>query len=354
MGKAKSKADEPRLVPNGSSALPFVTVDNYSLEIKDKEGFIGDKASKGAFRELMDKWRKPLRELDLDPFGALPSKDIPKDKLTKLLAGDDHEKAGFVQSVVEDFAQQLAAIIRRFLALKEWRGTERIVIGGGFQASQVGKVAVGRALLILRDDKIKVEIDLIKNDSDHAGLIGSAYLLPTWMFKGHDAFLAVDIGGTNMRAGVVTFTNGKTKPFSDLAVPKIDLWRHADEETKRDDAAGRIVSMLNDLAEWSQKKGLKLVPVIGVGCPGRIDSDGSIERGAQNLPGNWESSRFNLPDFIRSEMPRIDSEETLVVMHNDAVIQGLSDYPQSRGYKHWAILTIGTGLGNARFTTRAL
>ena len=351
---ARTRTEEPRLVPHGSSTLPFVTVDNYSLEIKDKDGFIGDKVSKGAFRGLMDKWRKPLKELGLDPFGRLASEDIPRDKLTKLLAGDDHEKAGFVQSVVEDFAQQLAAIIRRFLALKEWHGTERIVIGGGFQASQVGKVAVGRALLILRDEKIKVEIDLIKNDPDHAGLIGSAYLLPTWMFKGHDAFLAVDIGGTNIRAGVVTFTNGRSKPFSDLAVSKIDLWRHADEETKRDDAAGRIVGMLSDLIEWSQKKEFKLVPVIGIGCPGKIDADGSIERGAQNLPGNWESSRFNLADYVRREIPRIDGEETLVVMHNDAVIQGLSDYPQSRGYKRWAILTIGTGLGNARFTTRTL
>ncbi|MBL8895649.1 MAG: ROK family protein [Rhizobiales bacterium] len=354
MGKARRKAEESRLVPHGASNLPFVSVDSYSLEIKDKDGFIGDKASKGAFRELMDKWRKPLRDLDLDPFGDVPSADIPKDRLTKLLAGEDHEKAGFVQSVLEDFAQQLAAIIRRFIALKEWRGTERIVIGGGFQASQVGKVAVGRALLILRDEKIKVEIDLIKNDSDHAGLIGSAYLLPPWMFKGHDAFLAVDIGGTNIRAGVVAFTNGKSKPFSDLEVAKIELWRHANEAIKRDDAAGRIAGMLTDLIEWAKKKGLKLVPVIGVGCPGHIEANGSIKRGAQNLPGNWESSRFNLPDFLCSEIPKIDGEETLVVMHNDAVIQGLSDYPQSRGYKRWAVLTIGTGLGNARFTTRAL
>jgi len=28
---------------------------------------------------------------------------------------------------------------------------------------------------------------------------------------------------------------------------------------------------------------------IGVACPGIIDDDGSIEKGAQNLPGNWES-----------------------------------------------------------------
>ncbi len=353
MGKVKSKTEDSSLIVHGASTLPFVSVDNYSLEIRDKDGFIGDKASKGAFRELMDKWRKPLKELDLDPFGGAPSEEVPKDKLTKLLTGDDPEKAGFVQSVIEDFAQQLAAIIRRFLGLKEWRGTERIVIGGGFQASQVGKVAVGRALLILRDEKIKIEIDLIENDSDHAGLIGSAYLLPPWMFKGHDAFLAIDIGGTNIRAGVVSFKTGKSKPFSDLTVEKIELWRHADEETKRDAAAGRIVSMLNDLIAWSDKKGMSLVPVIGVGCPGHITADGSIERGAQNLPGNWESSRFNLPYFLKTEIPKIGGGETLVLMHNDAVIQGLSDYPNARALKRWAVLTIGTGLGNAHFTNRA-
>ena len=27
--------------------------------------------------------------------------------------------------------------------------------------------------------------------------------------------------------------------------------------------------------------------------------DGSIDRGAQNLPGNWESGRFHLPSRLR-------------------------------------------------------
>jgi hypothetical protein len=48
------------------------------------------------------------------------------------------------------------------------------------------------------------------------------------------------------------------------------------------------------------KKGMKLAPFIGVGCPGIIENDGSINRGAQNLPGNWESSKFNFrPPDIR-------------------------------------------------------
>ncbi len=39
-------------------------------------------------------------------------------------------------------------------------------------------------------------------------------------------------------------------------------------------------------------------------------------------------------------------------MHNDAVVQGLSEIPYMRDVKRWGVLTIETGLGNARFTNR--
>ena len=39
-------------------------------------------------------------------------------------------------------------------------------------------------------------------------------------------------------------------------------------------------------------------------------------------------------------------------MHNDAVVQGLSELPFMQDVKHWGVLTIGTGLGNAHFTNR--
>ena len=52
-------------------------------------------------------------------------------------------------------------------------------------------------------------------------------------------------------------------------------------------------------------------------------------------------------------MPDIDGHETMVVMHNDAVVQGLSELPNVKDRRHWGVLTIGTGLGNARFTNRS-
>ena len=43
---------------------------------------------------------------------------------------------------------------------------------------------------------------------------------------------------------------------------------------------------------------------------------------------------------------------TTVLMHNDAVVQGLSEVPSMQDVQKWAVFTIGTGLGNALFTNR--
>ena len=84
-----------------------------------------------------------------------------------------------------------------------------------------------------------------------------------------------------------------------------------------------------------------------------IEPDGSIDRGAQNLPGNWESTRFNLPSSLVEAIPTIGDHEHRDLMHNDAVVQGLSEVPFNSDVERWGVLTIGTGLGNARFTNRA-
>jgi len=348
-----AKEPEQHTLPtHGAAVLPSVQVDTYNLEVEDEDGFIGDKASKGAFWQLLDKWRQPLRELGEDPFGDKPTDEITKKKLDALLAKGSPEAAGVVQSAVEDFAQQLAKVIRRFLKTKAWRDTACIVIGGGFRASRVGELAIGRSAVILKAEGIAIDIDLIRHDPDEAGLLGAAHLLPAWMLAGHDGILAVDVGGSNIRAGVVRLNQGKAADLSEAAVAQSELWRHGDEDVKRDDAVDRLVEMLESLVKDARKSGIKIAPVIGIGCPGIIDKDGSIERGAQNLPGNWESNRFNLPRYIQEKIPQIGDHETMVVMHNDAVVQGLSQLPHMQDCKHWGVLTIGTGLGNARFTNR--
>ena len=65
---------------------------------------------------------------------------------------------------------------------------------------------------------------------------------------------------------------------------------------------------------------------------------GSIDRGAQNLPGNWESKKFNLPLVVHSQIPRIGDEDTSIVLHNDAVVQGLSEVPYMHDVERWGYL----------------
>ncbi len=345
---------EPAAQPtiHGAAVLPSVEVKSYNVEIEDDEGFVGDKASKGAFLELLDKWRKPLKELGHDPLGEKPSDEISKKKLAALLTDGDPEAAGIVLSAVEEFAQQFAKVIRRFLRLKDWRDTECLVVGGGLRAGRIGELAVGRASMLLKAEGVKLDLELIRNDPDEAGLLGAAHLLPAWMLKGYDGILAVDVGGTNIRAGIVELNVAKSKDLSKARVLRSELWRHREEDIGREDAVERLVEMLQALANQARKEKLSLAPVIGIGCPGVIHEDGSIARGAQNLPGNWESSRFNLPRSIQEAIPKIGDHETLIAMHNDAVVQGLSEMPHMQDRTHWGVLTIGTGLGNASFANR--
>jgi predicted NBD/HSP70 family sugar kinase len=350
--------DETTLVvgvaTHGATRLPGVDVDSYNVELKDDEGFLGDRASKGAFRAILDNWRKALRKAGADPLGDEPSEEISKKTLDAALLKGDPEAAGLVQSAIEDFAQDLALVIRRFLKLKAWRDTERIVIGGGMRGSRVGELAIGRAAVILKADKVIIDLIPIHHDPDAAGLIGAAHLAPRWMFEAHDAILAVDIGGTNIRAGVVELNLKKSPDLSKASVWKAEFWRHSEEKRLgREDAIDELVAMLKGLIVRAEKEGFRLAPFIGIGCPGMIESDGSIDRGAQNLPGNWESSRFNLPLRIHEAIPAIEEHQSMVVLHNDAVVQGLSEVPLMTDVTHWGVLTIGTGLGNARFTMRS-
>jgi predicted NBD/HSP70 family sugar kinase len=328
-------------------------VDACNAELRTSDGFLGDQASNRAFKALLADWRKRLREVDEDPLGDTPAEAIGRCQLDRLLAEGDPEAAGLVHGVVEEFAQSLAEVIRRLLKLKEWGGTERIVVGGGMRASRVGELAIGRTAMLLKGEGCALDLVPIRHDPDEAGLIGGLHLAPAWIFKGHDGVLAVDIGGSNIRAGVVLPGLKKAPDLSAAKVSEHELWRHADDRPKRDEAIGRLGEMLRSLARKAGKRGVSLAPFVAVGCPGHILEDGSIERGAQNLPGNWESSRFNLPTCIHEYLPEVEGHPTVVVVHNDAVVQGLSQTPWMQDVARWGVLTIGTGLGNARFTNRA-
>jgi hypothetical protein len=337
---------------HGATRLPSVEVDSFNVEMKDDEGFLGDRASKGAFRKILDGLRKPLKKNGDDPLGKKSAGEIPKSELDEALVGEDVGAAALVHGAIEEFAQELAYVTGRFLKTKAWADTERIVVGGGFRQSRVGELAIARTDIILKAEDFDVELVPIRFHPDDAGLLGTLHLAPSWIFEGHDSILAVDIGGTNIRCGVVDTRWKKAPDLSKATVWKSDLWRHAEDEPTREGAVKRLVKMLKELITAAETEGLKLAPFIGIACPGVINEDGSIEKGAQNLPGNWESSKFNLPGSLVEAIPQIGDHDTAVLMHNDGVVQGLSEVPFMQDVERWGVLTIGTGLGNARFTNR--
>lgn len=337
---------------HGATRLPSVEVDSFNIELKDEDGFLGDRASKGAFREILDTLRKPLKKNGDDPLGKKSAEEIAKSELDQALVGNDIHASALVHGAIEEFAQELAHVTGKFLKTKAWADTERIVVGGGFRQSRVGELVIARTDILLKAEDFKVDLMPIRFHPDDAGLIGTLHLAPSWIFEAHDSILAVDIGGTNIRCGVVETRWKKAPDLSKATVWKSELWRHADDEPTREGAVKRLTKMLKGLITEADKEGYKLAPFIGIACPGVINADGSIEKGAQNLPGNWESSKFNLPESLLEGIPQIGEHDTAILMHNDGVVQGLSEVPFMQDVERWGVLTIGTGLGNARFTNR--
>src|ERR1700732_1619556 len=303
---------------HGATRLPSGDVDSFNIELKDDDGFLGDRASKRAFRKILDSLRKPLKDNGDDPLGKKASADIPKSELDEALVGDDIGAAALVHGAIEEFAQELAHVTRRFLKTKAWADTERIVVGGGFRESRVGELAIARAGIILKSDDFRGDLVPIRFHPDDAALIGALHLAPSWIFEGYDSILAVDIGGTNIRCGVVETRWKKAPDLSKASVWKSELWRHADDEPTREGAVKRLVKMLKGLIAEAHTEGRK----------------------------------YNLPASLVEAIPEIGGHDTAVLMHNDGVAQGLSEVPFMQDVERWGVLTIGTGLGNARFTNR--
>ncbi|HWA49938.1 MAG TPA: hypothetical protein VG742_16825 [Dongiaceae bacterium] len=344
---------------HGQWDLPYVKLTGYNLEVRGRYGFIGDQASGRAFRKRLEALSRVAKAGQMAPVRSLPTHKTKKKHLDKMLAEGEPIAGAVVHSAVEAFAQSLAEVVRRYLKQKSWRRVERIVVGGGLSNSRVGELAIGRAAILLREQRArpkgskrrerKVDLVPLTHHPDEAGLIGSVYLVPRAILQGYNALLTVDIGGTNVRCGVVTFKAGRKAQARATGVWKSELWSHRKHQPTRDELIAHVTGMLTHFEKTARKAHLKLAPVIGVGCPGIIRGDGSIKRGTQNLPGNWQGRKFNLPLALKEHLPKIAGHDTLVVLHNDAVVQGLSYLPEMRDVRAWGVLTVGTGLGNASF-----
>jgi predicted NBD/HSP70 family sugar kinase len=330
-------------------ALPTVIIDSYNLDVRDGRKIQNHRLRRAAFFEALARIAAEAG----DAFDGKSPQDISRKELEHELRHGDAASVSVIENAIEIFAAEIAEVVGKFLKTKEWSGVSRIAIGGGFRKGRIGKRCIARAGSILATGGVKVELVPIRHRPDDAGLIGGTHLLPKWMLKGHDAMICADIGGTNLRVGVVALHLRDSPDLSQALVIDNELWKHADDQPKRTETVAMLVRMARKLIGRARRQGLNLVPVVAIGVPGVIDEDGSILRGGVNLPGgNWESEHFNLATAVAKEIERIGDERTVVLMHNDAVVQGLSQAPWMTDVRRWGIMTIGTGLGNACFTNR--
>ena len=81
VASAEEPVEAPAVFAHGGRVLPSVTVDTYNEELRDDEGFVGDRASRRAFQAILADWRDRLKERGEDPFGDMPMEEISKSKL---------------------------------------------------------------------------------------------------------------------------------------------------------------------------------------------------------------------------------------------------------------------------------
>ena len=136
----------------------------------------------------------------------------------------------------------------------------------------------------------------------------------------HKTVIGIDIGGTNIRAGVINHFK-----IEDLA-------------TKEINSNGTVDEVFNELINVTDSVMNGDVKAIGIGVPSVVDINAGIVYDVQNIP-SWKevaiaqrmSDQYNLP----------------VLVNNDANCFALGEYHfgKGKGSKSMVGITIGTGLG---------
>lgn len=349
-GRTGREAGARRRVGHAARRGTGVRIDSWNLPLEHPDGgFLGDRASQTAFRSLLDQARRTHSTCARDPFGRTPTDELDKRSIDLVLVGGDPDAAHVVHLAIEEYARALAAVVRTFVAQPAWEGVRDVVLGGGFPGHEAGRLAIRRAGRLLRLARSGVRLRMLGNDSDEAGLLGWVQLAPAATLR-RQAFLAVDIGGTNIRCGIVEPRLALDRTGGKARILEHAQWRHADAAPTRDEAVRRLAAMLNGLVAHARTRGVDLAPFVGIACPGEVDARGHLLHGAQNLPGDWQAEDFFLARALARWLSPVAGRAPRVLLHNDAVVQGLSERPRMRAVRRWGVLTIGTGLGNASYS----
>jgi len=141
-------------------------------------------------------------------------------------------------------------------------------------------------------------------------------------------FVGVDLGGTSMRAGVVT------KDGEVLALEK----RKTKPELGAKEVVARLAETIKRAVKASDLK-MKDIGGIGVGVPGPIDAKKGVVRVAVNLGKDWT----NLP------LAKLLEKETGVPVYldNDVRVGAIGEFTHGAGrdVKDMVAVFVGTGIG---------
>jgi glucokinase len=142
-------------------------------------------------------------------------------------------------------------------------------------------------------------------------------------------YLGCDLGGTNLRAGLVNANSGEV--LSLISVPTVAREGHTA-------VMARIANLLNDIVRDSGIP-THLIRGIGIGAPGALDIQNGRTLRLPNFPGNWPdvpvadtiSAATNLPVYLINDVR--------------AITFGEWRFGAGHGANTMACIAIGTGIG---------
>ncbi len=100
---------------------PSVEVDSFNIELKDEEGFLGDRASKAPSGTSSTDGEAALRKIGADLSARSHRRTLARRCWTTSWCNDTEGSGESFTARSKSFAQELAYVTRRFLKTKAWR-----------------------------------------------------------------------------------------------------------------------------------------------------------------------------------------------------------------------------------------
>jgi len=148
------------------------------------------------------------------------------------------------------------------------------------------------------------------------------------MSKRNEYAIGVDLGGTNITAGIVNST-GKV-----ILREKLPTLAHLGGKV----VLNRISQAISCLLSKIDPKVRKNIMGIGIGTPGLVDHKRGIVREPPNLPG---MDGMNIKKYIEKRFKK----KTFIANDANAYAVGEHTFGAGKGTKNMVCITLGTGLG---------